>query len=209
MKTFIKKFQKKDKDNQVREDEVPLMMSYKDLEVCLLETKKEYQVLRSAAKDELGVKNLLNQEIEVTKALKLLWEETAANTSKYHLRMMGYDISDEGSGIAIELMKSGYNEVESASYIAMVTMALDIKNAGKDMELLTSFVPHAHALLDLLKKYRDENKMNEDVWKNNSKAIFKISYLDEHTKSWIEKILTSDDSVKGLRLSNSRILRKY
>ena len=122
---------------------------------------------------------LLNQEIEVIKALKLVWEETAANISKYHLRMMGYDINDEGSGIAIRLMRSGYNEVESASYIAMVTMALDIENAGKDMELLMSFVPHAHALLDLLKKYRDENKMNEDVWKNNSKAIFKISYLGQ------------------------------
>jgi hypothetical protein len=65
------------------------------------------------------------------------------------------------------------------------------------------------ALLDLLKKYKDENKMREDVWKNNSKAIFKIFYLDENTKSWIEKILTSDDSIKGLRLANSRILKNY
>jgi hypothetical protein len=123
--------------------------------------------------------------------------------------MMGYDINDEGSVIAIKMMKSGYNEVESASYIAMVTMALDIKNADKNLELLMSFSSHVRALLDLLKKYKDENKMREDVWKNNSKAIFKIFYLDENTKSWIEKILTSDDSIKGLRLANSRILKNY
>jgi len=72
-----------------------------------------------------------------------------------------------------------------------------------------SFSSHVRALLDLLKKYKDENKMSEDVWKNNSKAIFKIFYLDENTKSWIEKILTSDDSIKGLRLANSRILKNY
>jgi hypothetical protein len=72
-----------------------------------------------------------------------------------------------------------------------------------------SFSSHVRALLDLLKKYKDENKMREDVWKNNSKAIFKIFYLDENTKSWIEKILTSDDSIKGLRLANSRILKNY
>jgi hypothetical protein len=123
--------------------------------------------------------------------------------------MMGYDINDEGSVIAIKMMKSGYNEVESASYIAMVTMALDIKNADKNLELLMSFSSHVRALLDLLKKYKDENKMREDVWKNNSKAIFKIFYLDENTKSWIEKILTSDDSIKWLRLANSRILKNY
>jgi hypothetical protein len=88
-------------------------------------------------------------------------------------------------------------------------MALDIKNAGKNLELLMSFSSHVRALLDLLKKYKDENKMSEDVWKNNSKAIIKIFYLDEHTKSWIEKILTSDDSIKGLRLANSCILKNY
>jgi hypothetical protein len=80
MKTFIKKFQKKDKNNQARDEESPLMMSYKDLQVCLLEIKQEYQGFCSAANDELEVKRLFNQEIEVTKALKLVWEETAANS---------------------------------------------------------------------------------------------------------------------------------
>jgi hypothetical protein len=72
MKTFIKKFQKKDKNNQARDEEPPVMMSYKELQVWLLETKKEYQELCSAANDELEVERLLNQEIEVTKALKLV-----------------------------------------------------------------------------------------------------------------------------------------
>jgi hypothetical protein len=68
-----------------------------------------------------------------------------------------------------------------------------------------SFAPHVQALLALLKKYRDEDKMSEVRWKNDSNAIFKIFYLDEHTKNWIEKILTSDNNIKGLRLANSRI----
>jgi len=33
MKTFIKKFQKKDKNNQARDEEPPVMMSYKELQV--------------------------------------------------------------------------------------------------------------------------------------------------------------------------------
>jgi len=141
--------------------------------------KEEYQGLRSAAKDELEVKNLLTQEVDVVKALKSLWEEDIVNASKYHLKMMGYDMNDEGGAVvAIRLMKSGYNEVESASYIAMVTMALDIKITGKDIELLMSFAPHVQALLALLKKYRDEDKMSEVRWKNDSNAIFKIFYLE-------------------------------
>jgi len=40
MKALIQKFRTKNKANQARENEVPLMMSCKDLELCLVEIKK-------------------------------------------------------------------------------------------------------------------------------------------------------------------------
>ena len=129
----------------------------------------------------------------------------------HYLQMMGYDLLPYGAGVAQTELASGYNAVEAASHIAFTTMARDIKEAGHDIIALSSFVlrpssfvPHAMALLDLLKKYKDKKLMNPTQWTNDTRAIYHIVTVDENQLEWIDKIL--DDPLAGKeRLAKSRI----
>lgn len=123
--------------------------------------------------------------------------------SKY-LKVMGYDLTPYGAGVALLEVQSGYSEVEAASHIALTTMALDIKTVGTDIVKLVSFVPHAHALLEVLKSYKDQNMMNPAQWQNDTNAILRISSIDEHQEEWLGKVL-SDPIAGKERLAISRI----
>ena len=112
-----------------------------------------------------------------------------------HLKVMGYKLTSYGAGVALLGMNSGYNEVETASQIALTTMALDINNAGSDIVQLASFVPHAHALLEILRNYKDSGMMHPTQWKNDTNAIFRICTVDKYQKEWVEKILS--DPIAG------------
>ena len=65
---------------------------------------------------------------------------------------IGYTLTPYGAGVALLGCESGYNEVETASHIALTTMARDLKEAGSDISKLLAFVPHARASLELLKE---------------------------------------------------------
>jgi hypothetical protein len=47
---------------------------------------------------------------------------------------MGYDLTAYGTAVAVLEVQSGYSVVETASHIALTTMALDIKSAEQDFE---------------------------------------------------------------------------
>jgi hypothetical protein len=57
-----------------------------------------------------------------------------------HLRVMGYDLTRYGAGVALLQFESGYNEVETASHIAHTTLAFDVREAGDDIDKLLGFV---------------------------------------------------------------------
>lgn len=122
----------------------------------------------------------------------------------YHLQMMGYDLLPYGAGVAQAELSSGYNAVETASHIALTTMALDIKESGDDIIALAAFIPHAKALLELLKKYKEKKLMNPTQWDNDARAIYHIATVDENQLEWIEKVL-SDPIAGKERLAKSRI----
>ncbi len=121
-----------------------------------------------------------------------------------HLQVMGYDFTPYGASVALLEIQSGYNEVETASHVALTTLALDIKGAGTDIVKLASFIPHAHVLLEVLKKYKDQNMMNPTQWKNDANAVLRISSVDEHQEEWLGKIL-SDPIAGKERLATRRI----
>jgi len=121
-----------------------------------------------------------------------------------HLRVMGYDLTPYGAGVALLEIQSGYNEVETASHIALTTMALDIRGAGKSAKKLISFFLHGHSLLKVLKNYKDQNMMHPAQWQNDSNAVFRLSTIDENQEEWLEKIL-SDPIAGKERLATSRI----
>jgi len=124
-----------------------------------------------------------------------------------HLKVMGYDLTPFGAGVAVANLMSGYNHVETASYIALITMALDIRElreSGSDIVKLASYYTHAMALLEVLKDYKDNGTMREELWKNYSNALFHASYVDENQEKWVAMIL-SDPVAGKQRLATSRI----
>lgn len=121
-----------------------------------------------------------------------------------HLAHMGYSLLPYGVGVAqLELM-SGYNAIETASHIALTTLALDVRNAGNDIVALTAFVPHGMALLEVLKNFKDNGKINPTQWANDANAIFHIVHVDQNQEEWIKKIL-SDPIAGKERLAISNI----
>ena len=121
------------------------------------------------------------------------------------LRRMGYDLTLLGAGVALAGRMSGYNSVETASHIALITLALDIKEAGFDIEKLAAFIPRAEAHLKVLKEYKDRGMMDPALWKNDATAVFGVTMVDEHQEEWIEKVLSDEMAGKG-RLAKSRLL---
>jgi hypothetical protein len=121
-----------------------------------------------------------------------------------HLDAMGYRLTPYGAAVALLGVESGYNEVETASHIALTTMARDIKEAGTNILKLISFVPHGQAILELLKEYNDRGMMHPTQWQNDSNAFFRIAMVDEHQEEWLDKIL-SDPIAGKERLANRRI----
>jgi hypothetical protein len=121
-----------------------------------------------------------------------------------HLKNMGYDLTPYGAGVALLELESGYNAVETASHLSLTTLALDVREAGTDIEKLMRFMPHAMALLEVLKEYKDKGMMNPTQWQNDANAIARVSTVDEHQEEWIEKVLS--DPVAGKeRLATSRV----
>lgn len=121
-----------------------------------------------------------------------------------HLKNMGYDLLPHGTAVALLELKSGYNAVETASHIAHVTLARDIRDAGQNTMKLVAFVPHAQALIEVLTRYKNNGKMHPTQWQNDCRAILGIVMVDANQLQWLEKVLS--DPVSGAeRLAKSRI----
>jgi hypothetical protein len=121
-----------------------------------------------------------------------------------HLRKMGYESTLYGAGLALFEMESGYNAVETASHIALTTLARDVREAGTNIIKLVSFLPQAMHLLAVLKDYKDQGMMHPTQWQNDANAIWHVVSVDEHQEEWIEKVL-SDPIAGKKRLATKRI----
>ncbi len=121
-----------------------------------------------------------------------------------HLEAMGYELEPYGVGLAFIEMESGYNAVETASHIALTTLARDVREAGTNIIKLMSFVPQAMHLLAVLKDYKDQDMMHPTQWQNDANAIWHVVNVNEHQEEWIEKVL-SDPIAGKERLAIRRI----
>jgi hypothetical protein len=120
-----------------------------------------------------------------------------------HLRIMGYDPTPYGVGVALLSLQSAYNRVEIASHLAHVTLARDLREAGNDIEKLNHYFLHGMALLDVLKQYKDAKAMHPTQWQNDARAIVGIITIDSEQEAWLAKVLS--DPVAGKeRVATSR-----
>lgn len=121
-----------------------------------------------------------------------------------HLRAMGYDLTHHGAAVALFSLESGYNAVETASNIALTTFALDMREAGNNLDRVASYVPHAMALLEVLTEYKDRGAMRPEVWRNDASALFRIAQLGPEQQLLVDEILSDPVSGKK-RLATSRL----
>ena len=120
------------------------------------------------------------------------------------LKELGYDVTPYGASVALVSAGSGYSPAETASYLALASLALDAKEAENDviksMELLT----HARSMVSVLVQYGDRGLMRQELCQNDGRAMIGVAMIDKEQLSWIEKVF-SDPVVSKERVAKSRI----
>lgn len=112
------------------------------------------------------------------------------------LRELGYDLTPYGTGLALLEVASGYSAAETASHIALTTLAGDIEQAGLHISNLMAFVPHAKAMMQVLAEFRDAGKMREQLFQNDANAILRVATIDSKNREWLRKVLSDPIATK-------------
>jgi hypothetical protein len=63
------------------------------------------------------------------------------------LKELGYDMTPYGAGVALVSAGSGYSHAETASYLALATLALDAKEGENDVIKTMQLLSHARAMV--------------------------------------------------------------
>ncbi|MDR6664509.1 hypothetical protein [Rhizobium sp. 1399] len=130
-------------------------------------------------------------------------EERLENVEKiaHHL---GYDLTPYGHAFSLISLSSGYNEFATATQIALVTLATDIRAAGHDITKLMSFMPHTMAMIDIMKEWRDRGVLPQAIFENDGRAMVKVATVSPEQNEWIDKVL-SDPVSTAERVATCRL----
>jgi hypothetical protein len=120
------------------------------------------------------------------------------------LSELGYDITTYGGGVALLSLESGYSPWESASHLALSTLALDSKKAGKDIFRSLALLIHARTMVDVLSEVKDAGLMREEIFKSDARAMLKVATPENDQATWIARVL-NDPIVSKDRVASSRI----
>lgn len=130
-------------------------------------------------------------------------EERLENVRKitHHL---GYDLTRYGYAFSLISLGSGYNEFATATQIALVTLATDIRAAGHDITKLMSFMPHTMAMIDIMKDWKDRGVLPQAIFENDGRAMVKVATVSPEQNEWIDNVL-ADPVSTAERLANCRL----
>lgn len=130
-------------------------------------------------------------------------EERLENVRKiaHHL---GYDLTPYGHAFSLISLGSGYNEFATATQIALVTLATDIRAAGHDITKLMAFMPHTMAMIDIMKEWKDRDVLPQAIFENDGRAMVKVATVSAEQTEWIDKVL-SDPVAAAERVANCRL----
>lgn len=106
------------------------------------------------------------------------------------LQSLGYEPTELTIGFYTVSKESGYSPAETASKIALITMAKGIKSdfPGKPKRLAV-YPLHAHSILKILKEWKEHSKMHPTEYQNITSAFMAISTLRENWLLRINEIL--------------------
>ncbi len=117
---------------------------------------------------------------------------------------LGYTLTPHGVGVALLSLESGYNEFSTSTQMALVTLAMDIREAGDDITKLMAFVPHTMAMIDIMKEWKDKGVLPQEIFENDGRAMIKITTVSPDQKEWLDRVLSDPISAKE-RVANCRL----
>lgn len=120
------------------------------------------------------------------------------------MRKLGYNLSPYGAGVALASHLSGYSLVETASFLALSTLARDAREAGHDISKYFALVAHAKAIIDLLSTLRGKELIREEIFQNDARAMLKVTVPSPEQAEWIHRVL-SDPLTSQERVAESRL----
>lgn len=115
---------------------------------------------------------------------------------------LGFHLTQYGVGVATLNLQSGYSDAETASHIALVTIARDIRELGPDVRALMAITGHVSGMLHVLKGYKDKGLIQEKLLQNDVLALIKIANPSPDSEQWINEILSDEVAAKE-RCANS------
>jgi hypothetical protein len=148
----------------------------------------------------------LSQEVESkeTKAPEVRPQISDIAAVRQVAKYLGLQLTPYGVGLALVSVQSGYSSAETASHLAVLTLARDVQEAGTDLDARIRFYALGMAILKRMKELKDDNRMREEIWRNDSTTIGKIMIPSTETLPWINKVLSG--SIDGAeRVANFEI----
>lgn len=116
------------------------------------------------------------------------------------LAQLGFELTMYGVGAAVLSLQSGYGDAETASYLALATVARDVRERGHDLDDTMRIAVHVRTMLTVLRQFHANGLMSEKFLNNDAQALTKIAIPSPEQKEWIDRIL-SDEVVAKQRVA--------
>lgn len=132
-------------------------------------------------------------------------QPSQADITTEALRTMGFQLSAYGVGTVVASNMSGYSPHETASMVALMTIARDVREAGSDIFVLMLIATHATEVIKMLHAFKTQGLMREEIWANDVNALKNIVYVEAQSAEWIEKVLSGDPIAGKERLATRTV----
>lgn len=121
------------------------------------------------------------------------------------LSTMGFALTENGVGIVVLSNMSGYSPHETASVVALMTIARDVKEAGNDVMQRMKIATHSTEVIKMLHQFTSHGLIREDLYSNDVNAIKNIAYMEKQNDEWVERVLSSDPIAGKERLARRTV----
>lgn len=122
---------------------------------------------------------------------------TPMESVKQTLREMEYELAEDGIAAAQVKLDSGMEPVEIAAWLAVISMAYQLKHAGAAATGVLRFRPQAADLLEKVTTLKEDGHLETARWQELHDAIIGISSINEHQAQWIDKVLSDPLAQSG------------
>lgn len=118
------------------------------------------------------------------------------------LGQLGFDLTPYGAGVAQLSLGSGFSNAETASHIALATVARDVRESSHDLDGIMYIAIHARSMLAALERFHTDGLMRSAFVKNDGRALIKVAIPSPEQAEWIDRVL-SDEVVAKERMATS------